>query len=207
MSNVLQFRTNPRDSREIDADATPKDYQQMFVAEMTNLFRLSLDLTGDVEKAKKCLILAMRDCFEKSAVSKKSARLWARRMVVRNAVCLVLGTANDIQSETGSDLHLQPSEYQIEALRGSVVIQNLPDFDRLVFVICVLERYSILDCALLLRRSPKDVDDARVRSANRVILAEERDHLQQFTVSRTGTCGVWRDERSELDGSYGTILD
>lgn len=204
MNNILQFRSHRCNSSEKDHFATPRDLQQMFVAEMTDLLRLSLDLTGEVEMAEKCLILAMRDCFDRSVVSKKWARLWARRMVVRNAIRLVFGIENDIQCETGRDFHLQPSEYHIEALRGSVAIRDLPDFDRLVFVLCVLERYSILDCAQLLRRSPKDAEDARERSATRVISVEERKHPQTLTTFRTGPC---RDERGEFDGSYGPILD
>jgi DNA-directed RNA polymerase specialized sigma24 family protein len=194
MNNVLQFHSNRRDSKEKDPCATREDFHQLFAREMTNLLRLSLHLTADSEKAEKCLILAMRDCFERSVVSKKWAHLWARRMVVRNAIRLVLSTENDISCETGSDFYLQPSTFQIEALRKSSEILDLPDFDRLVFVICVLERYSILDCALLLRRSPKDVHDAITRATNRVVPVEERNDQETTAMNRTGTHDIFCDQ-------------
>ncbi len=50
--------------------ATAKDFEQLFAKETTDLLRLSLHLTADAEKAESCLILAMRDCFFRSSVSR-----------------------------------------------------------------------------------------------------------------------------------------
>jgi hypothetical protein len=83
-------------------------------------------------------------------------------------------------------------------------ILTLPDFDRLIFVICVLERYSILDCALLLRRSPKDVNDARVRAINHVVSDEERNRHESTTTSTYGACS---SKLGELDDSCGSLFD
>lgn len=47
-------------------------------------------------------------------------------------------------------------------------ILDLSEFDRFVFVICVLERYSIYDCALLLNRLPRDINEARQRVGKQV---------------------------------------
>jgi hypothetical protein len=102
---------------------------------------------------------------------------------------------------------LQPSEYRIEALRESAAIFDLPDFDRLVFVICVLERYSILDCALLLRRSPKDVNDARVRAIYQVVSAEERNRHESFTTYPAGPYSACGNGIGDLDGACGTLLN
>lgn len=208
MKGALQFPSNRLHSIERDAYATPGDFQGVFAREMTDLFRLSLHLTADAEKAERCLILAMRECFAGSAVLKGWAVVWARRAVVRTAIRLVLGPEYvmpaDICDETGRDFHLQPNEYRIEALRDSLAILKLPDFDRLVFVICVLERYSIMDCALLLTRSPKDVNDARVRAIARVVCADERNRRESATTSPRGACCK---EIGELDDSCGSLLD
>jgi hypothetical protein len=184
MKSALQFHSNQFKLIEEDTYATTDDFQRLFVREMTDLFRLSLLLTADAEKAECCLIHAMRECFAISTVSKKWALIWARRMVVRNAIRLVVGTEDampiDICGDAGPDFHLQPSEYRIEALQDSLPILELPDFDRLVFVICVLQRYSILDCALLLKRYPKDVNDARVRAINQVVSNQSVRCQQQW---------------------------
>jgi DNA-directed RNA polymerase specialized sigma24 family protein len=43
-------------------------------------------------------------------------------------------------------------------------IEKLPDFERLVLIMTVLEHISIQDCALLLARSLKEVWDAQKRA-------------------------------------------
>lgn len=211
MRSALQFHSNQFRLTEEDTYATTDDFQRLFAREMTELFRLSLHLTADAEKAESCLILAMGECFANSSVSKGWALIWARRMVVRNAIRLVLGTKsaipNDICSEAGPDFHLQPSEYRIEALRDSLAILALPDFERLVFVICVLERYSILDCALLLNRSPKDVNDARVRAINQVVSGEERNRHESTQTSPSSPYGACSNGIGELNGSCGSLFD
>ena len=92
-------------------------------------------------------------------------------------------------------------------LADSVAILGLPDFDRLAFVICVLERYSILDCALLLKRSPKEVNDARVRAINQVVSAEERNRHESATTFPTSPYGSCSNGIGEFDGSCGSLLD
>ena len=208
MKSALQFHSNRFQLIEGDTYATIGDFQSLFARQMTDLFRLSLHLTADAQKAESCLILAMRECFVNGAVAKEWALSWARRTVIRHAIRLVLGTENampnEIYNEAGPDFHLRPSEYRIEALRDSLGILELPDFDRLVFVICVLERYSILDCALLLIRSPKDVNDARVRAISQVASAEERNRHESTTTGPYGACG---NGIGELDDSCGSLLD
>jgi hypothetical protein len=211
MKSALQFHSNQFRLIEEDTHATTDDFQRIFAREMTGLFRLSLQLTADAGEAERCLILAMRECFANSTVSKEWALIWARRMVVRNAIRLVLetedGMPNDVRSEAGPDFHFQSREYRIEALRDSLAILELPDFDRLVFVICVLERYSILDCALLLKRSPKDVNDARMRAINQVVSAEELNRHESTTTFPTSLYGACSNGIGELDGSCGSLID
>ena len=202
MKSALQFHSR---LSEEDTFATPEDFQRLFAREMTDLFRLSLHLTADAEKAESCLIHAMRECFVNSVVHKQWALTWARRTVIRNAIRLILGKENGAAScEVASDFHLQPSKYRIEELRDSLAILALPDFDRLVFVICVLERYSALDCALLLTRSPKAVNDARTRAISQVISADEQNLHESTATSPFGVCS---SEIGELDASCASLFD
>lgn len=175
----------------IDLYAAAEDFEQFFAKQNTDLFRLSLQLTADAEKAERCLILAMRDCFFRSNVLKDRVDTWARRMVMRNAIRLVWGNSHDILFEPGSEFHSQPSYCSLEVLRESVAILTLPDFDRLAFVICVLERYSILDCALLLGKAPRDVYDAIARATSQVIPLEERKDHEATVVSPCNICGAF----------------
>lgn len=211
MKSALQFHRKQFKLIEEDAYATTDDFHRLFAREMTDLFRLSLHLTADAEKAERCLILAMRESFANSTVAKEWALIWARRTVIRNAILLVLGADNtipsDIDCEAVSDFHLQPTEYRIEALRNSLAILVLPDFDRLVFVICVLERYSILDCALLLKSSPKDVSAARKYAINQVVFVKERNRHEFTTTFPTSPHGACNYGMGYLDDSCGSLLE
>jgi DNA-directed RNA polymerase specialized sigma24 family protein len=51
---------------------------------------------------------------------------------------------------------------QIADVRGRIT--QLPAFERFVFVMAVLERYSIQECALLLDCSTREVASARIRA-------------------------------------------
>jgi DNA-directed RNA polymerase specialized sigma24 family protein len=204
---VLQFQSYRLRSKQPDLCATSKDFEQIFADEMTDLFRLALFLTADAEQAESCLILAMRDCFSRSSVSRTRVHTWARRMVMRNAIRLVWETPRDILGESAFEFYLQPSEHRLEAMRESIAILTLPGFDRLAFVICVLERYSILDCALLLRKAPQDVHEAVVRATDQVVSAEQPkdpDGTAQFSGNESG---VFSDRWKYLEDSCGSILD
>src|SRR6516162_9709058 len=95
MNAALHFPGHRRNSNAPRVYATEEDFQQLFFAEITDLFRLSLQLTANAEKAERCLVDAMRDCFGNSAISRKFARVWAHRMIIRNAIRLVLGVDDD----------------------------------------------------------------------------------------------------------------
>lgn len=207
MKDVLQLKSHRVNTTEKRLYATPEDFEQLFAKQKTELLRLSLHLTADAGKAERCLILAMIDCVFRSTVSKDRVHTWARRMVIRNAIRLVWGTPNYILGESGFEFHLQPSELPLQELPESIVILTLPDLDRLVFVICVLERYSILDCALLLGKSPQEVYDAIVRAKRVVLPLEEwRDH--ETTAKSPGNMyGALCGQGNGLEGLCGSILD
>jgi hypothetical protein len=160
----------------------------MFTSEMNDFYRLSLQLTADADRAERCLTLAMKDCFGMNTIIKGFARTWARRMVIRNAIQVVLGIDNEFARDTECEFHLQASRYRIDELRESFAILDLAEVDRLVFVICVLERLSILDCALLLRKSPKEVSDAIMRATHQIASVADRNHTETTTTPRTNTC-------------------
>ena len=179
--------------------AGPEDFQQFFATEMSMLFRLAMNLTADTERAETCLIWTMRNCFERGPVSKKRLPLLVRRIVVVNAIRLVLGIEDETPEASGPDICLQASNNRSGTLTDSRVVLQLPDVERLAFVICVLERYSVLQCALLLRKTPKEVHDAIEHAASRIASLEERRDKNIYAV-------CWTD-KSEFDVSCGAILD
>jgi hypothetical protein len=171
----------------------PDDIQQFFTGEMAELLRLAVHLTADTEKAEICLILAMRDCFESSTVSKECLPRWARRMVVRSAIRLVLGAESGIHDESESIFCLPACDDLRNSLRDSLAILQLDDFDRLAFVICVFERYALLDCALLMKTTPKNVRAAIARAGNQLLTGERNDQVDAGALP-LGTAGCYWHE-------------
>ena len=158
---------HPRDPHRSSSYATQDDFQQLFATGATDLFRLSLQLTADTEKAERCLILAMKYCFGTSTIFKDFAHVWARRMVIRSAIQLAFDVDHDSANDAETAIHPHSNGLHNDHQLASMVALQLPRFDRLAFVICVFERLSISDCALLLRKSPKDVNEAIARAATR----------------------------------------
>jgi hypothetical protein len=152
--------------------ARKEEFVSVFECERVGLQRLALLLTANSEAAKRCLIRAFRECIATSSVSKEWVLSWTRRIIIRNAISLVMGPGGPSSVNTIDDadngLVAFFSDDSLGATAESESILDLPEFDRFVFVICVLERYSMHDCALLLGRSPRDINEARQRVGNQV---------------------------------------
>jgi hypothetical protein len=146
-----------------------EEFASVFERERESLQRLALLLTANSEATKRCLSRAYRECIASSSVSKEWVLIWTRRMVIRNAISLVMGPGSQSFVGANDDADNRLIEFfpddALGAIAESESIFDLPELDRFVFVICILERYSIHDCALLLRRSPRDINEARQRLA------------------------------------------
>jgi len=155
--------------------ASKEEFGSAFERERASLQTLALMLTANSEAAKRCLIRAFRECIASSSVSKEWVLSWARRMVIRNAISLVMGSGGPSFVNTNDDadngLIAFSPDIPLSAMATSESILDLPEFERFVFVICVLERYSIQDCALLLGKSPGEVNEVRGRLRLRSSLA------------------------------------
>jgi hypothetical protein len=163
--------------------ASKEEFASAFECERVGLQRLALLLTANSEAAKRCLIRAFRESIASSSVSKEWVLSWARRMVIRNAISLVIGPGGQSLINTNDDADNGSiaffSDDSLGAMAESESIFDLPEFDRFVFVICVLERYSMHDCALLLGKSPRDINEARQRVGNQVGQIDEISNISQ----------------------------
>ena len=148
-----------------------------FECERVGLHRLAALLTGDSEIAKRCLTLAFGECMLSDSVSKGWVLSWARRTVIRNAIRLLTG-GQSLPTTCAESANGSPA-FALEAPslpEGSEWILDLPECDRLAYVICVVERYSAQDCALLLGKSARGI----YRTLNRIVDPERRiDHVDE----------------------------
>ena len=142
--------------------ASCQDFRRIFEEDLHGLYQLAFLLTGDHQKAEGCFVAGLEDCVKESRVFREWARTWAKRVIVKNAI---------------RELHPQSSRSNWSArvpvafctkLRFSDpsghfdkdAVSRLGDFERFVFVLCVLERYREHECALLLGCSDPEVREA-----------------------------------------------
>ena len=144
--------------------ASSDDFRQVFDEDMNSLYLLSFLLTADREKAEQCFVSGLEDAVEGHPVFKEWARSWARRVIIVNAVRAInprprKENGRAISTPLGSDDKASPVE-QIEI----AAVLALEPFERFVYVMTVLERYSDQDCSLLLGCARRDVVTARTRA-------------------------------------------
>jgi hypothetical protein len=105
-------------------------------------------------------------------------------MIIRNAVSIISPKAyhGEQLSEGNEQMDVCSGEYAAFA-----PILTLEPFDRFVFVLSVLERYSDHECTVLLNSARRDVAAARTRALHCIAPAAEERHYasqQSFQASR-----------------------
>ena len=146
--------------------ATPDDFSLLFTEEWTSLYLLSFLLTADSVTAWQCFVGGLGDSIHANPVFKQWAHAWARRMIIENAIRIIVPRPGQAG---GTELVFDPelsSEVQT-ALDGDAVIApvfELADFERFVFVMSVLEGYSDRECSALLGCSLQEFRNSRTQA-------------------------------------------
>lgn len=163
---MVRFSRKKRSDGKGSSDfASHSDFCAIFLQQLDRLYSLALILTGDEPKAEECLLAALDSCAEGSPVFKESAVAWSRRSVIKRAIRFMVPSP---ASSSRSDLvanRCDLSSYQDASFES---VQELSHFDRFVFVMSVLERYSDRDCALLLGCACAAVMAARMRAFQQI---------------------------------------
>ena len=152
--------------------ATAADFCAVFAKGVDELYQLAFLLSADHEKAERCLVTGLEEAVKENHVFKEWARSWAKRAIIQNAIRELkprpLATPFSLAPPPYVDR--LPSDQDRHFEVDDVLA--LADFERFVFVMSVLERYSEHDCSLLLRCSPREVREARLRAMTQVIDAQ-----------------------------------
>lgn len=150
--------------RHLGAYASPEDFCAIFTQDVDSLYSLALALTRSHEKADQCYLASLDDCRTGNAVFSEWARSWSRRAVIKNAIRMVVPVPGNAAG--ASESTLDPIADQIDPSARSVLRLNA--FDRFVFVISVLEGYTLRECAALLGSSLREAEQARVRALQQI---------------------------------------
>jgi DNA-directed RNA polymerase specialized sigma24 family protein len=133
--------------------ATCKDFQQIFDEDMAGLHRLAYLLTADQSKAEQCFVAGLEESINGNPVFKQWARTWSKRAIIHNAIKMIAPTP---QAKTSMSRDQADSTDNIAAN-----IVSWAPFERFVFVMAVLEGYSLRECATLLGTPVQDVITAK----------------------------------------------
>jgi DNA-directed RNA polymerase specialized sigma24 family protein len=161
MSYQRQTRTGKDSANE---HATQEDFCRVFTENLDSLYQLSYLLTGDDAKAQKCFVAGLEHSVTANNVFKDWARSWAKRAIIKNAIRALQPQAADSGSSLPASVISDKNKLRI-IRDGHLEIDSvlaLEDFERVVFVMTVLERYSDHESALLIGCSIEEIQAARI---------------------------------------------
>lgn len=142
--------------------------------------------------------------YEEHPNSEGRASCMEKNSVIRHGIAI----ANELKMARPEDKEVIPpgSRAAAGAADYSSGILELSNFDRLVYVICVLEHYTNLHCALLMHSSRSAVRQARARALAHIAEFESRwrELSADFVFGVNGDAGGL--DRS-LDSACGSLLD
>ena len=179
--------------------ASNGDFQRIFHEDMNGLYLLSSLLTADHEKAEQCFVSGLEDAVNGNRVFKEWASSWARRVIIKNAVKVinprpVERSAHSSRVSVNSNGKTLPAQQEVEI----TAVLGLEPFERFVYVMTVLEGYSVQDCSLLLGCARRDGLAARSRALQQIGSVIE-SHLQRPLTAN--------QEKSVLDDRWRSALE
>ncbi|MFY9740492.1 MAG: hypothetical protein WA252_02750 [Candidatus Sulfotelmatobacter sp.] len=140
------------------------DFCQVFQEDMNGLYLLSLLLTADREKAEQCFVSGLEDSLEGGPVFKEWAHSWARRAIIQNAVRAIDPQPKTTGAPNSASVNRSDNSVPAAQHAGMDAVLTLEPFERFVYVMTVLERYSDHECSILLGCARRDVPAARIRA-------------------------------------------
>ena len=159
--------------------ASSDDFQKIFHEDMSGLYLLSFLLTADRQKAEQCFVSGLEDAVQGNPVFKEWARSWARRQIIQNAVRVINPRpANGASHQSSAAVSANSTTPTEEQPFEIAAVLRLEPFDRFVYVMTVLEHYSIQDCSVLLSCARRDVLAAQTRALQQIGVASAAPDAQ-----------------------------
>ncbi len=185
------LRKSHIDAGKTDEYATSEDFARLFTVGMRRLYLLSFLLTANHEKAEQSFVSGLEECVNCNSVFKDWARSWAERTVIKNAI-RIMAPRPSRSSGSFAGIHRQADGKRENPQDQNPAIASvlaLEDFDRFVFVMSVLERYTEKECSVLLGCSRQDVREARMRALRQIAEYMKHDEAgqQDFIVSSSSS--------------------
>ena len=140
--------------------STPVSFCEIFEQHMNKLYLLALLLAGDSAGAEQCFLAGIESCLNGRTVLEEQAYSWSKRAIIKNAIRFVAPAL-----EADGQISFKADEANNQTIPADLdPVRRMPPFDRFVFVMSVLERYTNRECAVLLNCTVQDIERARSRS-------------------------------------------
>ncbi len=140
--------------------ATKRDFCRIFEDHKTGLYLLSLLLTADAEKAEQCFVAGLQDSTHGNPVFREWALSWSKRQIIKNAIRMI----SPRQEQRGAQPAFEPTPSEAKLDSSLATVLRLASYERIVFVMSVLEGYSVQECLTLLNSSKQEIVSARARA-------------------------------------------
>jgi len=141
-------------------------------------------LTNDSDKAQACFVSGLEDCMDGNSVFAEWAGSWARRTIVQNAI-RVMAPASDKADEanlSGVSNFVVDHALLAQDVRAFAGVLSLKTFERFVYVLSVLERYSDQECSRMLGTLVSEIRQTRARG-----LQEVADYNEKHSIGEDAT--------------------
>ena len=144
--------------------ATCADFCEVFRRNTTQLYLLAFLLTANHQEAQECFVGAMDKAFAERNVFKGWEESWSKRCLIEHAIGAIIFQPG--RREARRDVWFQDGEIGFRTFLDAVT--QLKSTERIVFVMTVLEGYSVKETALLLDRTPESVYNLRIEALQRL---------------------------------------
>ncbi len=146
--------------------ATCKDFQQIFTEDMVGLHRLAFLLTADQARAEQCFVAGLEESIRGNPVFRQWARAWSKRAIIQNAIKIIAPApprSGIVDETTALNAHNGSGPEN-----SAANVAAWEPFERFVFVMAVLEGYSLRECSTLLACPVQDVITAKSLALQRL---------------------------------------
>ena len=179
--------------------ATTDDFRRIFDENMHSLYLLAFLLTADHGRAERCFVSGLEDAVGGNPVFREWAHSWARRVIMQNAVRLIKPRLDDgggrlSSASVDTEYKTLPAERHVEVS----AVFGLEPFERIVYVMTVLEHYSDYECSLLLGCARRDVLPARTRALEQIASHAEL-HDRQLPIAGAQNPGLHEGRSSVIE--------
>jgi DNA-directed RNA polymerase specialized sigma24 family protein len=141
--------------------ANGTDFCRGLEQELGRLYLLAFLLSANHQQAERCFVQTVQQIPEQKTVFKAWVGTWIRHALIKIAIGSVLQKARVATHAQDQWRESQGNSVEAATMKA---ITRLASLDRFVFVMSVLERYSLKECSVLLDSTIETVSEARMRA-------------------------------------------